>query len=196
MGPTRCGKSTVARAMYLSASAPRVVIDPADSSLTVTPGCVTFSDVARATNRAGESWRDAASARFVPRDPDDLEVYDALYRWCFARFPRWVWCDEAATVLPVRATPRAGNRYLVQGAKRQLGHLACATRPREIARNLIAQTQHALVWAMPNPDDVRHLADLMGVGAGQLAGELAQLAEHEFLWCDLRGGRRVACPPI
>src|SRR5574343_1174051 len=83
-GTTSSGKSTLAKALYLASPARRrLVIDPVGSDLTVVPGTVTFSDPNRATNRAGENWRQAAHARYLPADPDDLDAYGALYRWVF-----------------------------------------------------------------------------------------------------------------
>lgn len=160
------------------------------------PGAVTFSDPGRGTNTAGERWTDAATARFVPRDPDDLDAYNAVYAWCFERFPRWVWCDEAGAVMPVRGYPRAANRYVVQGAKRRLGHLACHTRPREVARNLIAQAQYVGIFDLPNPEDRAHVASIIGIPPAELDRAMDQLSQWEFLWFDQRARKLTHCPPV
>lgn len=196
MGATRSGKSHLARRLFLSAAAPRLVIDPADSSLTDVPGAVTFRDPARSTNARGESWIEAATARFVPTDPDDLDAYNRVYAWAFDRFPRMVWCDEAGIVLPVRGYPRRGNTYLVQGAKRMLGHMACHTRPREINRNLIGQAQHIMVFDLPNPDDRSHIAELAGIPSAQMEELMAQLGEYEFLWWRQLDRTLTVCPRL
>lgn len=170
------------------------MIDPADSSLTDITGAVTFTDPARRTNPEGIPWTEAATARFVPSDPDDLDAYDRVYRWCFDRFPRLVWCDEAGVVMPARGYPRAANRYIVQGAKRRLGHIACHTRPRELCRNLLAQAQHVFVFDLPNPDDRDHVAKMTGIPLGMLEDEMRQLPQYGFLWWRQLERRLTAVP--
>jgi hypothetical protein len=183
--------------LFLSAPAPGMVIDPADSDLTGSiPGVVTFSDPRRSTNRKGDNWREAARARFVPTDPDDFDVYSAVYEWCFTHFPRRVWCDEALDVLPVRGYPRGARRYLALGAKRMLGHQACTQRPVEIMRSLVANGEHIFVWSLANPDDVVYVAKYMGVAPAELGALLAQLRPYEFLWFDRRAKTLTVCPPI
>ena len=151
-GTTSSGKSTLARKLFLNSPAPRLVIDPVGSDLTHIPGCVTFSDPRRSTNSRGENWRDAATARFIPDDPDDDDLYSAVYRWAFAHAPRWVWLDEAEMVLPSTGKQRAGRRFLIQGRKLPTGHLACNPRPVNVDRNLIAQAAHVFVFSTPDRD--------------------------------------------
>lgn len=174
----------------MSTPGPRLIIDPTDSTLTQLPGAVKFSDPTR--------FPDSPIARFVPRPSDagDLEVYDELYRQAFARFPRFIWLDEAGMVAPAKGSPRWVRAYLTQGRKRQLGHLACHTRPRECDPNLISQAQHVLIWDLPNPDDRRRIAELVGIPPRDLDVALGQLAPHGFLWWDQRGRRLTICPPV
>lgn len=204
VGTTGSGKSHLARRLARSAArqGPLLIIDPAGSSLTDLPGAVTFSDPTTATNHAGAQWARARIARFVPHNPYDLDAYDAVYRWAWqARTdegtpaPRFIWCDEAGMVLPARGAPKGGGRVLVQGRKRQLGHLACHTRPRDIHRDLIAQTQHLAIFALPNIDDRRHIAELAGIPAPQLETAMAALGPYEFLWWSI--GRPLRhCAPL
>jgi hypothetical protein len=186
-GRSGSGKSLLARAIFLSAAAPRLIIDPADSDLTDVDGAVTFRDPKRPP-------ADAATARFVPSDPGDRDAYDAVYRWAFERFPRYTWLDEAGIAAPAQGGPRWLNTYIVQGRKRALGHVACHPRPREVNRNLIAQAAHVFVFDLPNPDDRRHLADLMGLPVAELDADLAALPEFGFLWWD--GATLLSCPPL
>jgi hypothetical protein len=177
----------LARTVFLSAEAPRLIVDPQDSELTAVAGAVTFSDPKRPP-------RDAATARFVPRDPADRHAYDLVYRWAFEHYPRYVWLDEAGQAAPATGFPRWLNTYVVQGRKRSLGHVACHARPREVNRNLIAQANHVFVFDLPNPDDRRHLADLMGLPVADLEEDLAALPEFGFLWWD--GDTLLSCPPL
>lgn len=182
--------------MFLAAAAPRLVIDPNDSDLTEIPGAVTFSDPLNPRGRGGESWREAATARFVPRDPLDPDVYDALYAWCFVHGPRFIWCDEAGFVLPSAGAPKAARVLLTQGRKRSIGHLACHTRPRWVDVNLISQSAHVFVFSTPSAQDRRHLAENMGVDLATLEAAHASLPEYGFLWWDQRSKRLTICDPL
>lgn len=205
VGTTGCGKSTLAKQLFLATRGPRLVIDPSDSALTTVPGVVTFSDPTRARNRRGEDWRQAATARFVPDDPYDLAAYDQVYRWAFDRFPRYVWADEAGFVMPARGAPKAARRYLIQGRKRQLGHLACHTRPIEIDRNLIGQGQHVFVFETPQEEDRRTVAGNVGINFRRFEQIYAEAMAHHvqgldnktkrgYLWC--APGEVIICPPL
>ena len=179
----------MARALFLSAAAPRLVIDPADSSLTSIPGAVTFSDPRRPP-------KDAATARFVPADPADRDAYDAVYRWAFANFPRYVWLDEPDQAAPASGWPRHVNTYVVQGAKRMLGHLCCATRPRNVMVSLIANAQHVIAFDLPHPQDRRHLAELAGIPVAVFEAEMAALPLYGFLWWNGLDRTLTSCPPL
>lgn len=166
------------------------MIDPVGSDLTHTPGCVTFSDPGRATNRAGESWTEAATARFVPSDMDDLDAYQALYSRIFAEAragrPRWVWLDEAEYVMPATARNRAARKLVIQGRKLPTGHLACNPRPVNVDRNLIAQAAHVFVFSTPDRDDRAILAKNMGVPVPTFEAAHLELCEYGFLWWQQR----------
>lgn len=191
VGMTRSGKSTLTKKLFLSTPAPRLVVDPNDSSLTasvVSPGG-TFSDPRRVP--------DVATARFVPTDPDDRDAYDALFERAFRRYPNYyVWVDEAGQVAPASGYPKALNRYVVQGAKRSLGFIGCHTRPREVLRNLISQSSHLFVFYLPNPDDRRHIAEIAGVPADDLSAAIDDLEEKGFLWWNGNTRQLTACPPL
>lgn len=172
------------------------MIDPNDSDLTYVPGCVTFRDPGRATNGRGENWREAATARFVPRDPADADEYDAVYRWVFHHWPRYVWCDEAGFVHPAQGSTRWPRLFLTQGRKRELGHIACETRPRGIAVNLVAQAAHVFVFDTPVRRDREYLADNMGLERDRFEAAHAALPEHGFMHWDRRAKRLTVLDPI
>lgn len=195
-GTTGSGKSTLARRLFLAAAAPRLVIDPNDSDLTELPGAVTFHDPGSARGAGGANWREAATARFVPRDPYDLDAYDALYRRLFTAGPRFIWCDEAGIVLPSTGAPAGARVLLTQGRKRSIGHLACHTRPRWVDRDLIAQAAHVFVFSTPSAQDRRSLAENMGVDLATLERAHAGLPEYGFLWWNVRAKRLTICDPL
>jgi energy-coupling factor transporter ATP-binding protein EcfA2 len=195
-GTTGSGKSTLARRLFLAAHAPRLVIDPNDSDLTEIPGAVTFHDPTSARGRGGENWRQAATARFVPTDPYDLDTYDALYRRLFTAGPRWIWCDEAGIVLPSTGAPAGARVLLTQGRKRSIGHLACHTRPRWVDRDLIAQAAHVFIFSTPSAQDRRSLAENMGLDLPTLERAHAGLPEYGFLWWNQRAKHLTICDPL
>lgn len=190
VGRTFCGKSKLAREIAKKVHRPLMIVDPQGSETTRIPGAVLFRDPRRPP-------ADAAIRRFVPTDPADLDAYDAVYRWVLQRsFPHWVWCDEAGDVFPVRRTPPNVRRLLTHGRKRQIGHLATHTRPREIDPNLIAQAAHLVVFQLPNPNDRRHVADVAGIAPAALDAHLDQLDEHGFVWFDVARQDLRVFPPL
>lgn len=207
VGHTGCGKSTVARMIAQGYDGPLLIIDPADSTITDLPGArqvrgpaargLRDQDVHDQVVAALEAAAEARVIRWVPGEADRLSEYDAVYRWAFGRrYPGLVWLDEAGIAAPANGCPRAVTTYLVQGRKRRLAHLACHTRPREISRNLIAQAQHVLVWNLPNPDDVKAVADQAGIPAAELAERLRQLPEHGYVYFDQRTHQLVDIEPV
>ncbi|MFA5711811.1 hypothetical protein [Mycolicibacterium sp.] len=139
---------------------------------------------------------DAATVRFVPTDPFDYDVYDAVGRWIFNHYPRYVWLDEAGIIAPHQGAPKAIRQLVVQGRKRSIGMLALHTRPREVDRALISNSAHVIAFPLVNSDDRRHLADLAGVGYRDLDDTMGQLDEFEFIWWDQRRATITVCPPI
>lgn len=188
VGKTREGKSTLARELFLSAAAPRLVIDPADSELTAKiPGQRTF-------RHPREFPLDAETARFVPINPAARKPYDEVYRTAFEHFPRYTWLDEPNDATPSSGFPPWANTYVAQGAKRGLGHLTCTTSIRWIMRSLVRNVQVLVMFTTPAPEDRRYLAQMIGIDVGDLEAAHAALGPHEFLvWA---GGPLIHCPPL
>ena len=195
VGATGSGKSTLAEQVVRGIPGPRLIFDPADSTLTDLPGARTVHGPRNAGRDllAGEVHRALSAARadgaevlrYVPGDPTNPAETDAVYAWAFDRFPLFVWLDEAGIAAPATGAPKQVSRYLVQGRKRRLGHLACHTRPVEVARNLIAQSQHVAIFEIPHPDDRAMLAKVIGLPVPVLERELAHLPKYGFLWWDV-----------
>lgn len=214
LGMTGCGKSTVMRALALSAPGPLLIVDPADSDATAVPGAVTVHGVPRdgklteaelrALTAQLEEHREADRLRFVPGDPERVQEYQAVYAWAFNRFPRRTWLDEARLAAPATGAPPAVTRYLLWGRKRQLGHQACHTRPVEVSRNLIAQAEHLLLWNLPHPADRKLIAEVLGMDWRELGAQMDALEKADgsptatgFLWWSVRNPRQLlVCPPL
>lgn len=166
------------------------MIDPQGSDTTRVPGAVTYRDPNKPP--------DARIRRFVPIDPADLDAYDRVYRNILLRsFPHYIWCDEAGDVFPVRRTPTHVRRLLTHGRKRQIGHIATHTRPRELDPNVISQAKHLVVFRLPNSNDRRYLTDCASIDAGRLDQLLAELPDYGYVYncqADTTGPRPM--PPI
>lgn len=210
-GHTGSGKSTIARAIFASAAEPRLVVDPNSSKLTASlPGTHTVpgaegrrallagGDVRRIVRRALDQAlaAGARTLRYVPADPFSREEYDAVYAWAFAHAPMFVWTDEAGIVAPANASPPAFRRLLVQGRKRQAGHVGAHTRPLEVDRNAIAQAEHVIVMQLPHPGDRETVAALAGIPPRELNALLDDLEPYGFVLIQGGGAEVTVCPPL
>lgn len=191
VGATDTGKSTLAKRIFLSAAAPRLVVDPGDSEITGSiPGVVTFSD-------PNHIPRDAATSRFLPVDPADRDAYNRLYERIFRQlFPIYVWLDEPDQAAPSTGWPRWVNTTVVQGRKRMIGHLTCSTRPVHLMRSIRGSAKHVIVFDLPSRDDLRAIADDVGVPLGVLESAVHSLDEHGFAWLDRRAKALTVCPAL
>ncbi|MHB1519309.1 MAG: hypothetical protein ACYCVN_12405 [Acidimicrobiales bacterium] len=190
VGPSESGKSILARRIYLSAQAPRLVIDPSDSEICDVPGTATFRD----PSRFDPAW---PMARFVPADPGDMDAYDECYR--LVRYyggPRYVWVDEAGLVLPAAGTPKWARAVVVQGRKAELGHLALHTRIVEIYKQLKSVLAHLIIFGILDPEDLQTAARIIGISTDELQAALAALPEFGFLWWQRVEKRILVCPPL
>jgi hypothetical protein len=191
VGETGTGKSHLLRALLLSTSGRRLVLDPGDSDvLDHLPGGVTFHDPKR--------WPDVgALARFVPPDPLDLDAYDELYRRAFALGRTLVACDEMGLVMPSQAqVPRNAMTYVIAGRKRECGHLGCHTRPVDVSPKATSVVQHVFAFRLPLPEDRRRIGAIAGVEPRTIDQLQPELGEHGFMWVDRRAARVTLCPPL
>lgn len=202
-GQTLSGKSTLAKELHLSAKPPTVVLDPTASEICASVGAALITDP--------YTWPDSEAGRwrFVPKDPFDLDAYEALYAQIWRRLTastddarKWanchVWADEAGDCLPVNGAPKAARQFVYRGAKVMGGHLACHTRPREVYRHLLTDAAHIGVFDTPDPADRQYLAENAGVPAALLSSLLDALPEKGFLWINriARPRRITPCPAL
>ncbi len=185
-GRTGSGKTVLARALHRSIAPPRLVIDPKDDADGTGGGyAVAFRDPGRLP--------DVPVARFVPRDPMDLDAYDAVYGavWqASGSGRRWhVWLDEARFAAPSRTAPRNLVRHLTQGRSRGLGHVASAQRPVEVSPQLAAQADHLVVFPLGYPPDVDLAAAAVQMPPAELRAILGRLPRYGWCWYDVRAGR-------
>jgi hypothetical protein len=201
VGATRSGKSQLSRELFLSAAPPRLVIDSRDSDLTNVQGAVTFRDP-----RQLEQLADEETLRFVPRDPADQSAFDDVYAWCFEHYPRYVWCDEPDEAMGAHRFPRHANVYVVQGAKRGLGHLCCSTGPLWLMKSLYRNLQHLVVFDLPVADDRVYVAKNAGIPLADFEAAMAEAAaltkatpdgpKGGFVWWEQQTRTLTILPPL
>lgn len=194
VGATGTGKTVLARRLFESHAPPRLVIDPKDDP-DATGGlfrdqrvAVTFHDPARLP--------DAEVARFVPRDPGDLDAYDRLYSGVFERRDVVVWLDEAADAAPSAGAPRGLRRVIKQGRSRGIGHIATHQRPVEVDRALIGNAEHLVVFDIRHPADVQTLAGGMGIDPTELRAIIESMPKFGFAWYAPASRTVTVCDPI
>ncbi len=179
VGTTGAGKTTLARRLFESMPPPRLLVDP--KAEVSTAYAVTFSDPGRIP--------DGPVARFVPADPADLDIYDRLYRSTFAAGPRSVWLDEARIAAPANRCPQGIVTLITQGRSRGIGHLAAAQRPVHVARELISESEHLIVFRTGHPADLDVVAGIAGMAPRDFAGHLRRCPDYGFVWYDARASR-------
>jgi hypothetical protein len=166
------------------------------------PGAVTVRDPKRISSEAAE----AETLRFVPRDPADRAAFDRMYAWAFDHFPRYTWTDEPDDAMAAHGYPRHANIYVVQGAKRGLGHVCCSTRPRWLMRSLYANLQHLVMFDLPVADDRRYVADNAGIPLDGFEAAMAEAAsltvatpdgpKGGFVWWEQLTRTLTILPPL
>lgn len=179
VGTTGAGKTTLARRLFESMPPPRLLVDP--KAEVSTSYAVTFADPTRIP--------DGPVARFVPADPANLDTYDRLYRSIFDAGPRAVWLDEARIAAPANRCPAGIITLITQGRSRGIGHLAAAQRPVHVARELISESEHLIVFRTGHPADMDVVAGVAGMAPRDFSAALARCPRYGFVWYDARASR-------
>ncbi len=179
VGTTGAGKTTLARRLFESMPPPRLLVDP--KAEVSTAYAVTFSDPTRIP--------EGPVARFVPADPSDLDIYDRLYKGLFVAGPRSVWLDEARIAAPATRCPDGITTLITQGRSRGIGHIAATQRPVHVARELISESEHLIVFRTGHPADLDVVAGIAGMAPREFATQLARCPRYGFVWYDARASR-------
>lgn len=184
MGPSYCGKSTVALWLLARSPGPKVIVDPTGSAVTDVAGFYSTADP------TGRSWPEGVvNVRFVPVSPPDLDAYGRLYatiREKILETRQWpqatVLADETETIFPVNRAPEAATTLVYSGRKWPTAHLACMTRPKTIALTLKANLTNAAIWALPGVADQKEIAAVLSIPLAELLRHMAALPPKGFLW--------------
>ncbi|HEY2936757.1 MAG TPA: hypothetical protein VGJ25_09155 [Gaiellaceae bacterium] len=120
--------------------------------------------------------------RYVPRRPGDRREMDALHHAIFQRGDMLVAADELEDIAPSQGggPPPFVRKVLKQGRKIKVTFAGTSQRTAGIdlsARN----AEHACVFRLSEPDDLRAIAGRLGLSVYELHQALNALGEHEYL---------------
>lgn len=175
VGNTGTGKSEACANLFAVHTGQRVLVDVADwYELGPDAGPALEVDDVRAID-----WR-ARTIRYVPRIGTAAE-YEDLFSALFQRGRLLVWVDEAEDVAPSSERRRWVRKVYKQGRKYGLTVASATQRPHGVDRAIIGQSEHAFVFPMVDPDDLRVLAVRLQMGVDELAGALSRLPPYGYL---------------
>ena len=195
VGQTGSGKSTFAAHVFSLMHVQRVMIDPKREWRLA--GAVTV----RSPAQLGQALERAPVIHYVPARATRVEwseVYEVLFRHG-GRQGRslFVWTDEAYSVSTANWAPEDLLLIQTQGRALGIGHLVCTQRPRKIARELYTEAQHIVIFTPPlSVEDVKTIADEIGLTREELSHRLLELPDFGFLWYDRRAKLLTTCPPL
>ncbi len=194
VGKTRSGKSVLARHIASQFTGCRLtLIDPKDDEYRF-PGV----EPARSPS---ELDLQAPISHFVPTylsDDEYEEVFDLLWR---ARGPRVIQLDESYGPTRANFAPKGLRLCVQQGAKHNIGLIACSQRPVNIESTLRTEAEHIIIFNPPPPMlDTRTLAGDMHMDPEALKRQMADLHDelglYSHLWYCRRTGELHRCAPL
>lgn len=194
VGKTEGGKSTLARHLALGFTGSRMTfIDPKD-------GEWRLEGVEPARDPAALDLQ-APVSHYIPSSLSDEEYEDLFERLWWARGPRVIWLDECFGPTRKGYAPHHLRLIIQQGAKHDVGLIACTQRPVNIESTLRTEAEHVFLFVPPPPMlDLRTLAGDMGQEPETLKREMHGLLEQEGLFSHLWYCRRTHglhfCAPL
>jgi hypothetical protein len=183
VGDTGTGKSEGLLGLFAAHGGQRLLIDVQDhytlgpAALAEEPAPLDGID-----NPADIDWRHR-TIRYVPNNAGDRVEMDRLHAAIFRRGNMFVACDEAEDVAPSAGggSPLFVRKCLKQGRKVRLTYGAATQRPVGVDRSVINQAEHAFVFPMVDPDDLRIIGIRLGMSVQTLADVLAGLPKYGYL---------------
>lgn len=134
----------------------------------------------------------------VPDMGDDhaLDNLDRAIGLALRRGRMLIWFDEVGVIAPAGRTQPNMRRYLHHGRHHQITGLACGPRPIDVDPLVVAQSDHAFIFALANPADRRRVADNIGWEPKTVDAAVHDLGEHEFLHWHGLSGDLTHYPPL
>lgn len=138
------------------------------------------------------------SLRFVP-DPGSPTYADDLDRACglvFRHRRSMLWVDEVGELTRTGKSAPNFARILQQGRHRDITLVCCGPRPKTIDPLVVAQADYVYVFQMPNPDDRKRVAEVIGYDPKAFDEAVHDLERFHYLRWDAREQELIEFPPL
>jgi hypothetical protein len=211
VGRKGSGKSVLAQLFWDSYPFDRLVVDPTGDVDTRDPNTIALHTPLPHRWPAPNPLKDERQTlRFVPDMGAATYVQDMDHAVGLAfnhggehkRGPHrraLLWVDEVGELTDANRTPPAMRRVLHQSRHRGLSTLFCGPRPIDINKLVITQADYIGVFPLPDFDDRRRLAKVMGYDLEDFEAahrDLLDRGPHWYLWYIARSGELELRPPI
>jgi hypothetical protein len=196
-GRKNSGKSVLAQRFWDSYPYDRLVIDPTGD---VDPGDPKTKNL---TTPLPSRWpgaleQERTTLRFAA-DPGSATYHDDLDQAAGLAFTHGrclLWVDEVGELTDANRTPPAMRRILHQSRHRKLSLLLCGPRPIDVNPLVVSQADYLAIFELPNPDDRKRVANVMGYRLAELEEAHGLLVDHGYLWWDAARRELEVRPPI
>lgn len=125
--------------------------------------------------------------RYVPRRAGDRREMDRLHAAIFRQGNMLVIADELEDIAPSQGggAPFFVKKTTKQGRKVKILYAGASQRPAGVERSFINQANHAFVFPMIDPDDLKVISHRLGMSVHELSTALNQLDQYEYLRHDM-----------
>lgn len=140
---------------------------------------------------------------YVAKSSTDMGEYDALYRRMLQRRNLTVHLDETYGPTTAARVPDGIGLFLQHGRARNLRHIACTQRPVHIARQVITEASHIVLFPVRfNARDLQTIGEEMSVSPALMERSILELRKTEqfgdfgHLWYEQRPHRLHLRPSV
>jgi hypothetical protein len=205
VGKKGSGKSVLSRSYWRTWPGDRLVIDVTGDALEGPDreGVHTLTDPLPSKwpaqlQELAPHGRKRTSLRYVPDpgSPTYLADMDRALGMAYAKGNVLVWVDEVGELFPANRTPPYARRALQQGRHRNLSLVLAGPRPIDVDPLVMSQADLVYVFRLPNPNDKRRVADLIGWDPREFVAYVDQLETHAFLEYDAAAAELTIYPPL
>lgn len=201
VGKKGSGKSVLAQRFWDSYPYDRIVIDPTGDVDPRDPKAEPLT-VPLPHRWPAKFDGKRSTLRFVPDmgQASYVDDMDAAVQLAFQKGRCLLWVDEVGELTNANSTPPAMRRVLHQSRHRRLSTLFCGPRPIDINKLVITQADYIGVFRLPDEDDRKRLAKVMGYPLADFEAAhnelLGDQRKHWYLWYDAATGVLEVRPPI
>jgi hypothetical protein len=192
-GSKGSGKSVLARSIFESYPYDRLVIDPTgDATEALLADGVKVEHLTEPLPITWPSSLDEThpfiTASFIPDmgSATALDDMDRALGLALKHKRTAVWIDEVGQMTKANSTPPSLRRALHHGRHDQLTLIMAGPRPMDIDPLVVAQSDFVAVFALPNPNDRKRVANEIGWPPAIFDEAVQALGMYEYLWYDAK----------